>query len=111
MLLAFLELRDLPGILAENLFDELRQRPFVRDLCQPFFLHNLFWSLPTAIEFGEDFTGDFEADRPFGYRAFGPEYIRFDSPWLFEGAAGVALALLTTVSPKAPSWDRVMLLA
>jgi lantibiotic modifying enzyme len=53
----------------------------------------------------------FEADRPFGYRAFGPEYIRFDSPWLFEGAAGVALALLTTVSPKAPSWDRVMLLA
>lgn len=53
----------------------------------------------------------FEADRPFGYRTFGPEYIRFDSPWLFEGAAGVALALLTTVSPKAPSWDRVMLLA
>ncbi len=53
----------------------------------------------------------FEADRPFGYRAWGPEYIRFDSPWLFEGAAGVALALLTTISPKQPSWDRVMLLA
>jgi hypothetical protein len=53
----------------------------------------------------------FEADRPFGYRARGPEYIRFDSPWLFEGAAGVALALLTIISPEAPAWDRVMLLA
>lgn len=53
----------------------------------------------------------FEPDRPFGYRAFGPEYIRFDSPWLFEGAAGVALALLTTISPEQPSWDRIMLLA
>jgi lantibiotic modifying enzyme len=53
----------------------------------------------------------FEVDRPFGYRAFGPEYIRFDSPWLFDGAAGVALALLTTISPLSPSWDRVMLLA
>jgi lantibiotic biosynthesis protein len=53
----------------------------------------------------------FEPDRPFGYRARGPEYIRFDSPWLFEGAAGVALALLTVISPEAPAWDRVMLLA
>jgi lantibiotic biosynthesis protein len=52
----------------------------------------------------------FESDRPFGYRAFEPEYIRVDSPWLLEGGSGVALALLATVSPTPPAWDRVMLL-
>lgn len=53
----------------------------------------------------------FEADRPFGYRAFEPEYIRIDSPWLLEGASGVALALTTLVRADAPTWDRLLLLA
>ncbi len=53
----------------------------------------------------------FEVDRPFGYRNFEPEYLRSDSPWLLEGAAGVVLALLATVSPFPPAWDRLLLLA
>lgn len=53
----------------------------------------------------------FEPDRPFGYRVVEPEFIRVDVPWLFKGASGVALALLATVSPDPPAWDRVMLIA
>jgi len=52
----------------------------------------------------------FEEDHPFGYRAFEPDYIRVDSPWLLEGASGVALALLATVSAQPPLWDRILLL-
>lgn len=52
-----------------------------------------------------------ESDRPFRYRAFESEYIRVDSPWLLDGASGVALALMAMVSPQTPDWDRAMLLA
>lgn len=53
----------------------------------------------------------FEEDRPFGYRSFEPEYIRVDTPWLFDGASGVALTLLSLLSPIAPAWDRILLLS
>lgn len=52
----------------------------------------------------------YEPDRPFGYRTFEPEFIRVDSPWLLNGAAGVVLALLAGMSPTPPTWDRIMLL-
>jgi lantibiotic biosynthesis protein len=52
----------------------------------------------------------FEPDRPFGYRSFEPEYIRVDTPWLLDGASGVALTLLSLLSPVAPTWDRILLL-
>ncbi len=32
-------------------------------------------------------------------------------PGILEGAAGIALALAAAVTPVAPDWDRVMLLA
>jgi lantibiotic modifying enzyme len=70
---------------------------------------------PTLIEnvhdMMETLLEQFEQDRPFGYRAFEPEFIRVDTPWLLEGAAGVALALLTVIRPDAPSWDRLLLLS
>lgn len=59
----------------------------------------------------ETLIAQFEQDRPFGYRAVEPEFIRVDTPWLLEGAAGVALALLTMIRPDAPSWDRILLLS
>ncbi len=52
----------------------------------------------------------FEAGYPFGYRACEPGYMRIDSPWLFDGASGVALALLTMVRTTDPTWDRILLL-
>lgn len=53
----------------------------------------------------------FEQDRPFGYRAVEAEFVRTDVPWLLEGAAGVALALSTLVSPSHTGWDRILLLS
>jgi hypothetical protein len=53
----------------------------------------------------------FEPDRPFGYRSFEPEYIRVDTPWLLDGASGVALTLLSLLGPVAPAWDRILLLS
>lgn len=53
----------------------------------------------------------YEPDRPFGYRSVEPEYIRVDTPWLLDGASGVALALLSLLSPVAPTWDRLFLLS
>lgn len=52
----------------------------------------------------------FEPKRPFGYRAYEPEFIRVDTPWLLEGASGVALALLTAITPSCPTWSRILLL-
>lgn len=53
----------------------------------------------------------FEEGRPFGYRSFEPGGIRVDSPWLFEGAAGILLSLLGVVTSRPPSWTRLLLLA
>jgi len=70
----------------------------------PILMENVHQMMQTVV-------GQFEQDRPFGYRAVEPEFIRVDSPWLLEGAAGVALALLTVIRPDAPSWDRLLLLS
>lgn len=53
----------------------------------------------------------FEPDRPFGFRAKEANVIRTDSPWLRDGAVGVFIALLATVTPIEPSWDRLLLLS
>lgn len=53
----------------------------------------------------------FEKDRPFGYRAFEPAFVRVDMPWLLEGPAGVALALSSLVNPGDTGWDRLLLLS
>ena len=48
------------GFFFKDFFDDLHQRLFVRDLRQPFFLHDLLGSLSHAIEFRKDFPGDFK---------------------------------------------------
>jgi lantibiotic biosynthesis protein len=77
---------------------------FVNDTGDPMFVEHL-----RALT--EYILGLFEKDRPFGYRAFEPEFVRVDTPWLLEGAAGVALALSTLVNPLHVSWDRLLLLS
>ena len=98
-----------------------------RDISDPSLCHGLAGILQICARFLND-TGEpalaedirdqtgrllelFEADRPFGYRAQEPEAIRVDTPWLLEGASGVALALSTLLRTSEPTWDRLFLLA
>jgi hypothetical protein len=49
---------------------------------------------------------------PGGYRALMPDSQRgdfwHDDPGFLTGTAGIGLALLATVSPEPPGWDRVL---
>jgi lantibiotic biosynthesis protein len=52
-----------------------------------------------------------EPDSRFGYRDLKPSGQRTDNPGLLEGAAGVALVLLTAATPAEPIWDRILMLS
>jgi hypothetical protein len=52
-----------------------------------------------------------ESDSLFGYRDLKPQGRRIDNPGLLEGAAGVALVLLTAATSEEPIWDRILMLS
>jgi hypothetical protein len=52
-----------------------------------------------------------EPDSRFGYRDLKPTGEHIDNPGLLEGAAGVALVLLTAATPVEPIWDRIPMLS
>ncbi|MFG3254806.1 lanthionine synthetase C family protein [Streptomyces sp. NPDC048172] len=59
----------------------------------------------------------FEPEAPFGYRYFqpaaGPRGLHLDMPGFLDGAAGIALALQTYATGRAPAsgWDSLLLLS
>ncbi len=55
--------------------------------------------------------GLYEKESVLGYRNLESEGVLVDHPWLLDGAAGVALALLAASTPCEPVWDRLFLLS
>lgn len=53
----------------------------------------------------------YEPDSILGYQCFEPAGNRVDQPGLLDGAAGVALVLLSAAVPVEPTWDRLFLLS
>lgn len=53
----------------------------------------------------------YEKESVLGYRNLENDGILVDHPWLLDGAAGVALALLAATAPCEPVWDRLFLLS
>lgn len=53
----------------------------------------------------------FDEDTQFGFLTVGESGKAVDSPWLLNGAAGVALAILEVCKPPSFAWDRPLLLA
>ncbi len=77
---------------------------FASDTGQPFLAE-------MATELTQQLLGLFDADTPVGFRNTEPEGMLVDDPGLLEGAAGVALALLTAATGAEPAWDRMFLLS
>jgi lantibiotic modifying enzyme len=51
--------------------------------------------------------GMHEESRPFGYCSVELGHRRVDQPGLLDGAAGIALALLSFSEAQQPGWDRI----
>src|SRR5690348_15309056 len=60
--LPLLELGDLGRILRKDIVDDVTERPFIRNLRQTIFLHELLGRLPRGVEFREHVTGRFQTD-------------------------------------------------
>lgn len=70
---------------------------------------------PRFFDFSRELTETllamYEPERPFGYRRKEVRGVRLDDPGLLDGAAGVALALLSAGNAAEPAWDRMLLLS
>ncbi|MFI9380018.1 lanthionine synthetase C family protein [Kutzneria sp. NPDC052558] len=64
-----------------------------------------------AVPLTEQLVAMYEPDRPYGYYALNSEGAKVDQPGLLDGAAGVALALLTAGTGAEPTWDGMLLLS
>jgi hypothetical protein len=67
-----------------------------------------------ADALAQEVAAAYDDGAPFGYRDVerqGERAVVVDKAGMLEGAAGVALALCSAGSPRAPLWDRALLLA
>lgn len=63
-----------------------------------------------AIRLLQEILSCFDSENTFGFKSFSNEKW-IDDPRLFEGATGIALAVLSATSPVTPDWDRFFLLS
>lgn len=98
------------------------QRPW-QQISSPTFCHGLSGLLQVLMRFAaEERTAEFldsaqacvsrllemyEESLPFGYCSVELGNLRVDQPGLLDGAAGVALSLLSFSEPIDPAWDRI----
>jgi hypothetical protein len=98
-----------------------------RRIDSPTLCHGVAGLLQITLRFARDGAGEIfstaaqeltaqlleahEPDTRFGYRDLKPSGQRTDNPGLLEGAAGVALVLLTAATPAEPIWDRILMLS
>ena len=98
-----------------------------RRIDSPTLCHGVAGLLQITLRFARDGAGEIfstaaqeltaqlldahEPDSRFGYRDLKPSGQRTDNPGLLEGAAGVALVLLTAATPAEPIWDRILMLS
>lgn len=104
------------------------ERPIpVRQIDSPTLCHGVAGLLQVTLRFARDGAGEsfstaaeeltaqlldaHEPDSRFGYRDLKPSGQRTDNPGLLEGAAGVALVLLTAATSEEPIWDRILMLS
>jgi len=64
-----------------------------------------------AAPLTEQLLAMYEPNRPFGYYALDDKGAKVDQSGLLDGAAGVALALLTAGTGVEPGWDGMLLLS
>ncbi|WP_197518558.1 lanthionine synthetase C family protein [Mycobacterium sp. ACS1612] len=98
-----------------------------RRIDSPTLCHGVAGLLQITLRFARDAAGEvfstaaeeltaqlldaYERNSRFGYRDLKPTGERIDNPGLLEGAAGVALVLLTAATPAEPIWDRILMLS
>ncbi|UQX04766.1 lanthionine synthetase C family protein [Streptomyces sp. RerS4] len=105
----------------------LRRPVARRRIDSPGFCHGIAGLLQVTLRFAVDtgdqeisdgarrlvdqLLGEYQPQAPFGYRSVEPDSSREDRSGLLEGAAGIALTLLSAVSAEPPAWDRFFLLS
>ncbi|GGY87983.1 lanthionine synthetase C family protein [Streptomyces avidinii] len=105
----------------------LRRPVARRRIDSPGFCHGIAGLLQVTLRFAVDtgdeeisygarrlvdqLLGEYQPQTPFGYRSVEPDGTRGDRSGLLEGAAGVALTLLSAVTLEPPAWDRFFLLS
>lgn len=114
--------------LAVSAMTAVYRRPIPdRRIDSPTLCHGVAGLLQITLRFARDGAGEVfttaaedltaqllaahEPDSRFGYRDLKPLGLRSDNPGLLEGAAGVALVLLTAGTGQEPGWDQVLMLS
>ncbi|MFJ9770608.1 lanthionine synthetase C family protein [Kitasatospora sp. NPDC101157] len=64
-----------------------------------------------AVDLTEQILAHVDPNRPMGIAAVEPGGNLVDQPGLLDGAAGVALVLLSAATHREPAWDRVLALS
>lgn len=99
----------------------------LRQIDSPTFCHGAAGLLQITLRFAEDtrlpifreaaetlcqqLLTAYRDDSPLGFRSIEPGGYEVDQCGLLDGAAGVAMVLLTAAGGPAPDWDRVFLLS
>ena len=105
----------------------VRRPEEVRTLYSPTFCHGVAGLLQIVLRFFNDAPSEslasefrhlfsvlmkyYDPSSPLGYQSKSPEGEGVDSPALLDGAAGIALALLSVRRDIEPAWDRAFLLS
>lgn len=66
---------------------------------------------PFAAELLEQLVAMHDVQAPVGYRDIEPSGQRVDDPGFLQGAAGIALSLISASTAIEPTWDRILLLS